>query len=66
MHSKPANNANEARMKLHEIQFHFREVPQAVKEHGLRRRPRTRPRPSSPIKFLFRGHARGRGRKESN
>jgi hypothetical protein len=40
-----------ARMKLHEIQRHFREVPHAVTEYGLRRRPRRRPRPSSPIKF---------------
>ena len=40
-------------MKLHEIQCHFREIPHAVAEYGLRprRRPRRRPRPSSPIKF---------------
>ncbi len=36
-------------MKLHEIQCHFREIPHAVAEHGLR--PRRRPRPLSPIKF---------------
>jgi hypothetical protein len=32
-------------MKLHEIQYHFREIPHAVAEYGLRpcRRPRTRP-----------------------
>jgi hypothetical protein len=36
-------------MKLHEIQCHFREIPHAVAEYGLR--PRRRPRPSSPIKF---------------
>ena len=28
-------------MKLHEIQCHFSEVPHAVTEYGLRRRPRT-------------------------
>ena len=33
------------RMKLHEIQCHFREFPHAVTEY------RRRPRPSSPIKF---------------
>ena len=36
-------------MKLHEIQCHFREIPHAVAEYGLR--PRRLPRPSSPIKF---------------
>ena len=30
-------------MKLHEIQCHFREIPHAVAEYGLR--PRRRPRP---------------------
>ena len=40
-----------ARMKLHEIKCHFREVPHAVTEYRFRRRPRTRPRPSAPIKF---------------
>jgi hypothetical protein len=39
------------RMKLHEIKCHFREVPHAVTEYRFRRRPRTRPRPSAPIKF---------------
>ena len=39
-------------MKFHDIQCHFREFPHAVTEYRLRRRrPRTRPRPSSPIKF---------------
>jgi len=33
-----------ARMRLHEIKCHFREVPHAVREYRLRR-PRTRPRP---------------------
>ena len=28
------------RMRLHEIQCHFREVPHAVTEYRLRRRPR--------------------------
>ncbi len=32
-------------MKLHEIQCHFREVPNAVTEYRLRRRPRPRARP---------------------
>jgi hypothetical protein len=32
-------------MKLHEIQCHFREIPHAVAEYGLR------PRPSPPKKF---------------
>ena len=32
-----------ARMKLHEIKCHFREVPHAVTEYRFRRRPRTRP-----------------------
>ena len=33
-------------MKLHEIEYHFREVPPAVREYRLRRRrPRTRRRP---------------------
>jgi hypothetical protein len=32
-----------ARMKLHQIRCHFREVPHAVTEFRLRRRPRTRP-----------------------
>jgi hypothetical protein len=31
------------RMRLHEIQCHFREVPHAVTEYRLRRRPRPRP-----------------------
>jgi hypothetical protein len=38
-------------MKLHEIQCHFREVPHAVAEYGLRPRRRPRTRPSYPIKF---------------
>ena len=37
------------RVKLHEIQCHFRELPHAVAKYGLRARPRTRP--SSSIKF---------------
>jgi len=38
-------------MKLHEIQCHFREVPHAGTEYGLRPRRRPRTRPSSPIKL---------------
>ena len=41
-------------MKLHEIEYHFLEVPPAVTESRLRRRrsrARTRRRPLSPIKF---------------
>ena len=38
-------------MKLHEIQYHFREVPLAAAAYGLRPRRRSRPRPSVLIRF---------------